>query len=113
MEGKLYKVETEIISDTERDNLRISWDDEDGFVFLFTPDMGNTDTHYHIELSKEDAARLGLFLNKKLDELTVKQRKRNRNGQTHADRAARGDWKKAQEILAKAPGVEPEPQDAL
>ena len=63
----------ESIRDTERDNLYIGWDDEDGFVFLFTPDMGNTDTHYHIELSTKSAARLGLFLNKKLEELAVKR----------------------------------------
>ena len=57
----------ESIRDTEKDNLYISWDDEDGFVFLFTPDMNNTNIHYHIELDNDLAARLILFLKKKLD----------------------------------------------
>ena len=61
-----------IIRDSQRDNLQISWDDEDGFVLLFTPDTAITATHYHVELSKDEATRLGLFLNKKLEELDIK-----------------------------------------
>lgn len=34
-------------------------------------------------------------------------------GQSFAKRAARGDWDKAKEILAKAPDVEPDLIDAL
>ena len=59
----------ESIRDTERDNLYVSWDDEDGFVMLFTPSMKNTDTHYHIELSVDGATRLKAFLEKKLVEI--------------------------------------------
>ena len=59
----------ESIRDTERDNLYIGWDDEDGFVMLFTPSMKNTDTHYHIELSVDEATALKVFLEKKLVEI--------------------------------------------
>lgn len=59
------------IRDTEYNNLYIGWDDEDGFVFLFTPDMGNTDTHYHIELTEDQATQLALFLNKKLAKIAA------------------------------------------
>jgi len=62
----------ESIRDTEHDNLYIGWDEEDGFVLLFTPDMANTDTHYHVELTDDEATRLSLFMNKKLDELALK-----------------------------------------
>lgn len=62
----------ESIRDAERDNLYIGWDEEDGFVFLCTPDMKNTDNHYHIELSEDEAMQLGLFLKRKLEELTKK-----------------------------------------
>mgnify|MGYP001233832141 CR=1 FL=1 len=34
-------------------------------------------------------------------------------GQSFAERAAKGDWNKAREILAKAPDVEPDLIDAL
>ena len=34
-------------------------------------------------------------------------------GQSVAERAAKGDWNKAREILAKAPDVEPDLIDAL
>ncbi len=87
----------ESIRDTERDNLYIGWDDEDGFVMLFTPTMLNTDTHYHIELSEEEAIKLASFIEKKLFEL----------------RAARGNWERATEILAKAPDADSELDDAL
>lgn len=59
----------ESIRDTEYDNLYIGWDEEDGFVMLFTPTMRNTDTHYHIELSVEEATRLKTFLDTKLLEI--------------------------------------------
>jgi hypothetical protein len=62
-----------IIRDHERDNLRIGWDEEDGFVLLFTPDMTNTNTHYHVELTEDEAVQLSLFLNKKLRELGMKR----------------------------------------
>lgn len=61
----------ENIRDTERDNLYIGCDDEDGFVMLFTPDMTNTDTHYHVELSEDRATRLARFLNRKLEEVAA------------------------------------------
>ena len=72
MESKLYNLEVEFICNTERNNLQISWDDEDGFVLLFTPDMGDTGNHYHVELSEDEATRLSSFLNKKLGELRLK-----------------------------------------
>ncbi len=59
----------ESIRDTERDNLYIGWDEEDGFVMLFTPSMKNTDTHYHIELSAKKAEKLSWFLRNKLEQL--------------------------------------------
>ncbi|MEQ1922356.1 MAG: hypothetical protein ABL952_07590 [Pyrinomonadaceae bacterium] len=58
----------EIICDRTLDHLHIGWDD-DGFVFLFTPDMSDTSNHYHIEMNEEQALRLRDFLNKKLLEL--------------------------------------------
>lgn len=61
----------ESIRDTRRDNLYIGWDEEDGFVFLFTPDMENTGNHYHIELSENQSIRLCLFLNRKLEILGI------------------------------------------
>ncbi len=70
----MYKVEAIIIRDSQRDNLHISWDEEDEFVFLFTPDMENTNNHYHVELTEDQATRLSSFLNKKLDELAVKRK---------------------------------------
>jgi len=41
--------EAMIIKDQVRNNLHISWDEADGFVLLFTPDMKNTDNHYHVD----------------------------------------------------------------
>jgi hypothetical protein len=35
------------------------------------------------------------------------------NGRAFAERAAKGDWGKAREVLAKAPDAEPEDQDRL
>ncbi len=69
MKSRPSNIVAEIIRDTERDNLQISWDDEDGFVLLFTPDMADTMKHYHVELSQEQATRLSVFLDKKLAEL--------------------------------------------
>jgi hypothetical protein len=51
---------TEIRNDS-RDNLSISFDsgipripeNEVGAVFLYTPDMDNTDEHFHIPLNKD------------------------------------------------------------
>lgn len=68
----MYNVEAIIIRGSRRDNLHISWDDEDGFVMLFTPDMADTGKHYHVELSEEQATRLSSFLNRKLGELEQK-----------------------------------------
>ena len=89
----------ESIRDTERDNLYIGWDDEDGIVMLFTPDMDN-----HVELNEDQATRLALFLNMKLGELAAKG---------FSERAKKGNWEKAKEILANAGDVEPEPEDRL
>ena len=87
----------ESIRDTERDNLYIGWDDEDGFVMLFTPSMKNTDIHYHVELSLDQATRLMRYLNKQLFEI----------------RKEKGDWKNAMEILERAGDVEPVEEDRL
>ena len=87
----------ESIRDTERDNLYIGWDEEDGFVMLFTPTMSNTDIHYHIELSLDQVKRLSRYLDKQVFEI----------------RKNKGNWKNAQEILAKAPDVEPDEMDRL
>ncbi|MGB7210427.1 MAG: hypothetical protein WBD27_17370 [Pyrinomonadaceae bacterium] len=57
------------IRDDDRDNLQISWDEEDGFILFFTPDMGNTDNHYHIELDRDQVFQLSEFLRKKLEEI--------------------------------------------
>ena len=67
----------ESIRDTERDNLYIGWDEEDGFVFLFTPTMKNTDNHYHIELTEDGAMQPSLFLSRKLEEIKVERGKRS------------------------------------
>ena len=69
----------ESIRDTERDNLYIGWDDEDGFVMLFTPSMKNTDIHYHVELNEKQAMRLSSFLNKKLSELKTNDERSKKN----------------------------------
>jgi hypothetical protein len=58
---------------TERDNLSISLDrDTDKSkpypVFLYTPDMRNTSTHYHVELSKAQAKKLHKWLTQYLKE---------------------------------------------
>ena len=92
------------IRDTERDNLHIGWDDDDGFVMLFTPDMNNTGIHYHVELSAHQATQLALFLNKKLGELAAKR---------FSESAKNGNWEKAKKILAHAGDVDPEPEDTL
>jgi len=54
------------IIDENRDSLSISIDsgirrledDEVGAVFLYTPDMGNTKEHFHIELTKDEVLKL-------------------------------------------------------
>jgi hypothetical protein len=46
----------------EVDNLSVSWEAEEGFVMLFTPDMNDKMEHHHIELSKEEAFKLAAFL---------------------------------------------------
>lgn len=97
MNERPYNHNAIVVKDSRHNNLHIGWDDEDGFVMLFTPDMENTSDHYHIELSEKEAAKLTLFLEKKLVEL----------------RAKRGDWKRAREILNKAHDVEPEIDDRL
>lgn len=56
------KVAIEQIRDTEVDNLSVSWDEEDGFMMLFTPYMDDKMNHFHIELSTEQAAKLKEFL---------------------------------------------------
>ncbi len=50
------------IRDTESDNLHICWSEEDGFMILFTPDMQNTNNHYHVELNHDQATMLRDFL---------------------------------------------------
>ena len=57
------------IKDGPRNNLQISWDDEDGFVMLFTPDLADKSTHYHVELNDAQAIQLSEFLRKKLEEI--------------------------------------------
>ena len=66
------KIEALVIHDSERDNLRISWDEEDGFVFLFTPDMKDPFPHFHVELTNDEAVQLCSFLDNRLGELEVK-----------------------------------------
>ena len=52
------------------DNLSIGWDCDGEMedpkqrypVFLFTPDMGNTNEHYHIQLDKKQAKLLAKWL---------------------------------------------------
>ena len=61
--------ESTVIKDEVRNNLHVSWEEEDGFLLFFTPDMENTDNHYHIELTEDESLQLALFLNRKLEEL--------------------------------------------
>jgi len=61
-----------VIKDEARNNLHVSWDAEDGFILLLTPDMKNTGNHYHVELTEDEAMQLGLFVNRKLQELGTK-----------------------------------------
>ena len=57
-----------VIIDFDFDNLRISEDtsrhDDDTpvAVLLYTPDMGNTNEHYHIEMTTKQAMRLHSWL---------------------------------------------------
>lgn len=63
--------EAVIIRNSQRDNLQISWDEEDGFILLFTPNIADTGNHYHVELTEVEATRLSLFVRKKLGELAA------------------------------------------
>jgi hypothetical protein len=56
------KVKIAEIKETEVDNLSISWDEEDGFVLLFTPYMDNKMEHFHIELTDKEAWALEDFI---------------------------------------------------
>lgn len=67
-----YNMEAIVLRKNRRNNLHISWDESDGFVFLFTQDMENTGNHYHIKLTDKQAMRLSTFLNGKLEELGTK-----------------------------------------
>ena len=66
---------TKIINQ-DRDNLSVSFDsgtrrikeDEVGVVFLYTPDMSNTEEHYHIELNRQEATLLKEWLESFLNE---------------------------------------------
>lgn len=56
-----------VIKRGRMDNLQISWDYDTNPnyrypVFLFTPDMDDTDTHYHIQLTRSDAVQLAGWL---------------------------------------------------
>jgi hypothetical protein len=70
------------IIDARRDNLSVSFDkgtrriaDNDvGVVFLYTPDMQNTNTHYHIDLTKEEAIKLKNWLDSFLNESSMVER---------------------------------------
>lgn len=60
------------------DNLSINWDynrtPKSKFpVFLFTPDMEDTDTHYHIKLDRTQAKKLNKWLNDFLKDTKRKQ----------------------------------------
>lgn len=59
------------IKSKRRDNLSIGWDyyrtPKSKFpVFLFTPDMENTDVHYHIKLDTTQARKLKKWLDQYL-----------------------------------------------
>jgi hypothetical protein len=64
------------IVDDKSDNLSVSWDydsNKDDLtqrrpVFLYTPWMDNTDDHYHIELTRNQAIVLRDWLNDYLEE---------------------------------------------
>ncbi len=75
-------MESVVLRKSRRNNLHISWDESDGFVFLFTPDMENIWNHYHIELSEKQATRLSSFLSKKLGELSTNN---ERSGRIHSE----------------------------
>lgn len=65
------------------DNLSIGWDYEDNPedvkqrkpVFLFTPDMKDTNTHYHIELDRRQARKLRDWLTSYLNNEPTKHKK--------------------------------------
>lgn len=76
-----------IIRPQTRDNLSIGWDnfknssknfDKPKYaknrvpVLLFTPDMNDTNNHYHIELNKNNAKVLRDWLNDYLKDVGVK-----------------------------------------
>ena len=43
-------------------------------VFLFTPDLDDTDLHFHIDLTNAEAMRLYLWLGEHLKSVTKKQK---------------------------------------
>jgi len=55
------------ICDSDIYHLSVSYDE--GIVLLFTPDMGNTAKHFHIELEAKEVVDLYLFLSKYIMEL--------------------------------------------
>lgn len=85
----------------------MSWDDEEGFEMLFTPDMDNTDNHCHVELSDNQAMQLALFLNKKLEEIRLG------TPVQPLEQANRGNWENARKFLEMGSDLEPEPEDRL
>lgn len=58
------------------DNFSLSIDENNSIkpVILYTPDMNNTNEHFHIELSKTEATKLRDWLNSflELDQATLK-----------------------------------------
>ncbi len=74
----IYNMEAVVVRKNRRDNLHISWDESDGFVLLFTPDMENIWNHYHVELNEKQAIRLSSFLNRKLSELKTNDERSER-----------------------------------
>jgi hypothetical protein len=73
------------IVDEKRDNLSLSFDSgcrrikdgEVGLVFLFTPDMSETSSHYHIELNKDEIINLKNWIDSFLEEPSMLERYKN------------------------------------
>jgi len=65
-----------------RNNLSVSFDtdtprikkDEVGMVFLYTPDMEDTNTHYHITLNKDEILILKNWIDSFLNESDMLER---------------------------------------
>lgn len=55
-------IKIENIKDTNFDNISISYDDDDGMMMLFTPDMTDTSEHYHIQFNCDDAMKMRDFI---------------------------------------------------